>query len=286
MMELPDDWPTELAAALQPRYVIEREIGRGGMATVHLARDVHRDMLVAVKVMHPHLAETIGSERFLREVEVVASLRHDRITPLLASGSAGQVLYYVMPFVDGESLAARLNRDRRLPVPEACSVARDMAEALEFAHARGVLHRDVKPENVMLTGGRAVVLDFGLARAIGRANYRRLTETGIIVGTAFYMSPEQLREDRNLDQRIDLYALGCLLYEMLTGEPPYTGRSVNEVIGRIIKGPIPRAGRLRPEVPTALDDVITRALAKQPADRYATARDLADAIERASAQPE
>ena len=284
-MDRPDDWETELAAALHPRYVIEREIGRGGMATVHLARDVQRDVRVAVKVMHPHLAETIGTERFLREVEVVASLRHDRITPLLASGSAGQVLYYVMPFVDGESLAARLNRDRRMPVPEACSVARDMAEALEFAHSRGVLHRDVKPENVMLTGGRAVVLDFGLARAIGRANYRRLTETGIIVGTAFYMSPEQLREDRNLDQRIDLYALGCLLYEMLTGEPPYTGRSVNEVIGRIINGPIPRAARLRPEVPPALDDVITRALAKQAAGRFSTARDLADAIERASVLP-
>lgn len=284
MTELPDEWASDVAAALAPRYLIEREIGRGGMATVHLARDMHNRAQVAVKVMHPRLTETISSVRFLREVEVVSGLRHDRITPLLASGSVGPVLYYVMPYVEGESLAARLDRDRRLSVHEACAVVRDTAEALEYAHARGVLHRDVKPENVMLSGGRAVVLDFGLARAIGTANYLRLTQTGIVVGTAFYMSPEQLREDRDLDQRTDLYALGCLLYEMLTGEPPYTGRSVNDVIGHIIKSPIPRAGRLRREVPAGLDDMITRAMAKRAADRYTTAREFIAALDATSAR--
>jgi serine/threonine protein kinase len=271
--------PTDaLLIALQPRYMLEREVGRGGMATVYRALDTATGDTVAVKVMHAHLVETIGIERFLREVEIAGALRHPRIVPLLASGATGDVLYYVMPFVHGESLGARLDRERRLPLDQALWVAADVAEALDFAHRNGVLHRDVKPENVMLTGERAVVLDFGLARAIGEANYRRLTETGIIVGTAFYMSPEQLREDRDLDQRADLYALGCLVYEMLSGEPPYTGRSIAEIVGRILKAPIPSVARLREDVPAVVDHAIQRALSKRATDRFATAAEFAASL--------
>ena len=270
--------PDALTAALYPRYVIEREVGRGGMAMVHLARDQDSGRQVAIKVMHPQLVRTIGAERFFREMEIAATLRHPRIVPLLDSGGAGDVCYYIMPYLEGGSLFERLERDRRLAVSEALQVARDVAEALEFAHGQGVLHRDIKPDNVMLEGDRAVVLDFGLARALGGANYRRLTETGILVGTAFYMSPEQLREDRDLDQRTDLYALGCLLYEMLTGEPPYTGRSIGEVIGRILKSPIPSAKRLNDGVSAALDEVISRALAKRAAERFGTAGEFVEAL--------
>jgi serine/threonine-protein kinase len=271
--------PDLLTEALGQRYAVDREIGRGGMATVYLARDLREHRPVAVKVMHAGLVATIGADRFLREMDLAATLSHPRIVPLTDSGSAGRVLYYVMPYIEGESLFERLERDRQLPLADALRITRDVAEALAYAHGQGVLHRDIKPENVLLRDGRALVVDFGLARAIGAANYRRLTETGIIVGTAFYMSPEQIREDRHLDQRTDIYGLGCIFYEMLTGGPPFAGRSLNDTISRILRAPVPSARLVRPELPEAVDTALGRALAKSAADRFATADEFVAALE-------
>lgn len=270
--------PESLTETLSARYAVEREIGRGGMATVYLARDLREDRQVAVKVMHQGLVATVGADRFLREIELAASLSHPRIVPLTDSGSAGRLLYYVMPYVEGETLYERLERERTLPLDQALQIARDVASALSYAHGRGVLHRDVKPENIMVSGNSAMMVDFGLARAIGAANYRRLTETGIIVGTVFYMSPEQIREDRDLDQRTDIYSLGCILYEMLTGAPPFTGRSLSDIVTRILRSPVPSARSVRPEIPTAVDDAVRRALAKVADQRFATAEDFAAAL--------
>ena len=270
--------PEELAVALGERYSIERELGQGAMATVYLARDVRDRRPVAIKVMRPKVANVLGAERFLREIEIARSMAHPLIVPLYESGDAGGVLYYIMPYVEGESLFDRLQRERRLPLEEALRITRDVAGALGYSHARGVLHRDVKPENILLAGGRALVADFGLARAIGAADYRRLTQTGVIVGTAYYMSPEQLREERNLDQRVDVYSLGCILYEMLTGEPPYTGRSIMELATRILRAPVPSVRRLDASVPAAVDHAIGRALAKVAADRFAGMEEFAAAL--------
>ncbi len=267
-----------LGEALAGRYVIEGELGRGGMATVFQARAEGRDRSVAIKVMNPNLADALDGKRFVREMAVAASLDHPLIVPLIDSGRAGNVLYYVMPRVDGESLYLRLQRERRLPPPVAIGIARDVASALAYAHGRGVMHRDVKPENILLAGGRALIADFGLARAIGAADYTRLTATGVIVGTVYYMSPEQLREEPDLDQRTDVYSLGCMLYEMLSGEPPYTGRTLSDVASRILRGPVPSVRRLRPEVPDAVDETIARALAKARAERIATMAELLAAL--------
>ena len=233
-----------LAAALSDRYSVERELGRGGMATVYLARDVRHRRQVAIKVMHPRLLTALDTERFLREIGVAASLTHPCIVPLYDSGNTGGVLYYIMPYVEGESLYDCLQREKRVALDDALQITRDLADALGYAHSRGVLHRDVKPENILLAGGHALVADFGLARAIGAADYKKLTETGVVVGTVYYMSPEQLREDRDLDQRTDIYSLGCILYEMLTGRPPYTGASLTEVVTRILRAPVPSVQRL------------------------------------------
>ncbi len=260
--------------ALAGRYVIAGELGRGGMATVFQARGEGRDRSVALKVMNRNLADALDGKRFVREMAVAASLDHPLIVPLIDSGRAGNVLYYVMPRVDGESLYLRLQRERRLPPPVAIGIARDVASALAYAHGRGVMHRDVKPENILLAGGRALIADFGLARAIGAADYTRLTATGVIVGTVYYMSPEQLREEPDLDQRTDVYSLGCMLYEMLSGEPPYTGRTLTDVASRILRRPVPSVRRLRPEVPDAVDETIARALAKARAERIATMAEL------------
>jgi serine/threonine protein kinase len=267
-----------LAEALGDRYALEHELGRGGMATVYLARDVHHGQAVAVKVMHPGLVADLGAERFLREMGIAASLAHPLIVPLSESGNAGGVPYYIMPYVEGESLYARLQRERRLPLEAALQITHDVAAALGYAHGRRVLHRDVKPENILLAGGRALVADFGLARAIGAADYRKLTETGVIVGTIYYMSPEQLREDRDLDQRADIYSLGCILYEMLTGGPPFTGRSLTEVATRILRAPVPSASQVRAGVPAAVDAALARALAKSAAGRFATMQEFAAAL--------
>ena len=266
-----------LAEALGDRYSLERELGRGGMATVYLARDLREGRPVAIKAMHRGLVTALGTERFHREMGIAASLSHPLIVPLYDSGDAGGVLYYVMPYVEGDSLYQRLEREKRLPLDDALRITHDVADALGYAHGRGVLHRDVKPENILLTGGRAVVADFGLARAIGAADYRKLTETGVVLGTIYYMSPEQLGGRRDLDQRADIYSLGCILYEMLTGEPPYTG-TLEQVVSRIVRAPIPSAQRLSPAVPTAVDQAIGNAIAKSAADRFGTMREFAAAL--------
>jgi len=267
-----------LAEALGERYSLERELGRGGMATVYLARDIQRGEAVAIKVMHPGLAGALDSKRFVREMGIAASLAHPLIVPLYDSGSAGGLHFYIMPYVEGESLYARLQRERRLALEDTLRITHDVAAGLGYAHSRGVLHRDVKPENILLAGGHALIADFGLARAIGAADYQKLTETGVIVGTLYYMSPEQLREDPDLDQRADIYSLGCLVYEMLTGGPPYTGRSLTEVASRILRASVPSVRRLRADVPAALDRAVGRALAKSAAGRFTTMEEFAAAL--------
>ena len=242
------DIPEELRQAVGDRYRLERELGRGGMAIVYLAHDIQRERPVAIKVMHPRLATAIGAERFLREIALVQSMAHPLIVPHHDSGSAGDLLYYIMPYVAGETVFDCLERERRIPLEAALQITHDVASALGYAHSRGVLHRDVKPENILLAGGRALVADFGLARAIGSAEYEKLTQTGVIVGTIYYMSPEQLRED-TLDQRTDIYSLGCILFEMLTGGPPYAGRTLKEVATRILQAPVPSVRQIEPSVP-------------------------------------
>jgi serine/threonine-protein kinase len=270
--------PPRVEDALRGRYEIERELGHGGMATVYLARDVRNEDAVAIKVMHPRVANALNAQRFLREIAIAGSMAHPLIVPLRDSGAAGEVLYYVMPYVEGETLAQRLNRVRRLALAEALAIAHDLADALGYAHRQGILHRDVKPENVLLAEGRALVADFGLARAIGSANYQKLTDTGVLVGTVYYMSPEQIRDDRDLDQRTDVYGLGCILYEMLTGEPPYSGRGLTEVAARILQAPVPSARRLVPELPPGVDAAMGRALAKRAVDRFGSMAEFAAAL--------
>jgi serine/threonine protein kinase len=281
----PTTAPSQLTDALAGRYVVERELGQGAMATVYLARDLRYHRPVAVKVMQPKLASALGPERFLRELEIARAMAHPLIVPLYESGDAGGMLYYIMPYVEGESLYERLQREGRLSLEDALRIAHDVAEALGYAHAQRVLHRDVKPENILLAGGRALVADFGLARAIGSAEYRRLTQTGVIVGTAYYMSPEQLREERDLDQRVDVYSLGCILYEMLTGAPPYTGRSLMELATRILRAPVPSVRQVDPDVPAAVDQAISRALAKSANDRFGSMEEFAAALPRPASQP-
>ena len=270
--------PPRVIDALRGRYEVGRELGHGGMATVYLARDVRDGRAVAIKVMHPRVANALNAQRFLREISLVGSMGHPLIVPLHDSGAVAEVLFYVMPYVEGETLGQRLSRVRRLPLDDALAITHDVADALGHAHRQGILHRDVKPENILLAGGRALVTDFGLARAIGAANYQKLTDTGVLVGTAYYMSPEQVRDDRDLDQRTDIYALGCILYEMITGEPPYTGRGLTEVASRILQGPIPSARHLVPNVPPGLDAAIARALAKRAEDRFGSMAEFAAAL--------
>jgi serine/threonine-protein kinase len=269
-----------LADALSERYALERELGRGGMATVYLAREVGGERAVAVKAMHPELASALGLERFRREMEIVGSLSHPGIVPLLDSGRAETLLYYVMPYVEGESLHERLERERRLPPDEAVRIVLQVAEALSYAHGRGILHRDVKPDNILLAANpaRALIADFGLARAVGAADSTKLTKTGTIVGTVHYMSPEQVREDRGIDERSDVYSLGCVLYEMLTGAPPFLGRSVTDLVMKILRTPPAPVSAVNPLVRPALEQAVLRALAKGPAERFPTMRQLAAAL--------
>jgi eukaryotic-like serine/threonine-protein kinase len=262
---------------LRERWTIEGEIARGGMATVYLAHN-GVGARVAIKVMQPRVVEAIGPQRFLREIAVARSMEHPLIVPLLESGEAAGALYYVMPYVRGEALARRLERDRRLPIAEAVRYTRDIASALGYAHARGILHRDVKPENLLLGGGRALVADFGLARAIGAADYERLTWTGVIVGTAHYLSPEQLLEERDLDGRTDIYCLATVLFEMLTGAPPFTGANLTELANRILRSAPPPLRDLRPDVPEVVDLALSRALAKSVTGRFATMEEFAAAL--------
>ena len=268
-----------LRAALAERYALERELGRGGMATVYLARDLKHGRLVAIKVLRPEIAAALGPERFLREIEVAARLTHPHILPLHDSGQAGGFLFYVMPYIEGESLRDRLEREGQLPVEEALRITREVASALSYAHSHDVVHRDIKPENILLSGGEAVVADFGIARAITQAAGNKLTETGIPVGTPSYMSPEQASGAVPIDGRSDVYSLACVLYEMLVGEPPYTGPTAQVVIAKRFTDPVPSVRRLRDTIPPTMDAAITKALAKAPTDRFATAAQFGEALE-------
>jgi serine/threonine-protein kinase len=266
-------------------YRVLRTLGRGGMATVYLARDERHRRSVALKVLHPDLAHVLGSERFLREIEIAANLTHPHILPLHDSGEAAGLLYYIMPYVEGESLRDRLNREIQLPVEDALQIAREVADALAYAHGQGVIHRDIKPENILLSGGHALVADFGIARAFGQAGAEQLTGTGIAVGTAAYMSPEQASGQRQLDGRSDVYSLGCVLYEMLAGEPPYTGPSAQAIIAKRFSDPVPRLHRVRPSVPESVDQAVTRALDPVAADRIPTAAEFARLLQPSAATP-
>jgi serine/threonine protein kinase len=268
-----------LQSALEDRYRVERELGRGGMATVYLAHDLRHDRPVALKVFHPELAATLG-ERFLREIRVAAKLSHPHILTVHDSGESAGFLWYTMPVVDGESLRQRIQRERQLPVEEAVRIARTVAEALDFAHAHGIVHRDIKPENILLFGNEPMVADFGIALAIDAVGQDRLTQTGFSLGTPSYMSPEQACAEPRLDGRTDIYSLGCVLYEMLAGEPPYTGPTPQAVVARRLTEPPPSLRTVR-ELPDALEQAVHKALARSAADRFATAGDFARAITEA-----
>ena len=274
-----------LQAAVALRYAIERELGRGGMATVYLAEDLKHHRRIAIKVLRPELAAALGPNRFLREIETAARLNHPHILPLHDSGEADGLLYYVMPFVEGESLRDRLAREGQLPLEDAVQIAREVSDALSYAHSQDVVHRDIKPENILLAGGHALVVDFGIGRAITAAGGDRLTQTGISVGTPAYMSPEQATGATRLDGRSDLYSLGCVLYEMLAGHPPFLGVTARELIARHTLDPVPSLQSVRPGVPNAVEQAIARALAKAPADRFATAAALSAALDDAVTAP-
>jgi serine/threonine protein kinase/tetratricopeptide (TPR) repeat protein len=272
-----------IRAALADRYTIEREIGQGGMATVYLAEDLKHHRQVAIKVMRPELAESVGGERFLREVEIAAKLSHPNILPVFDSGEASGFLYYVMPLVEGESLPDRLKREKQLPVGEALRIAREVAEALAYAHHRGIVHRDIKPANILLNEGHAMVADFGIARAASSGG-AALTQTGLAIGTPQYMSPEQASGDPNVDGRTDIYALGCVLYEMLAGEPPFTGPTAQAIIARALTESARPLQQTRATLAPVISTAVFTAMAKAPADRYANARDMATALTTAEDQ--
>jgi serine/threonine-protein kinase len=282
MSELPD----RLEAALAGRYTIERELGAGGMATVYLARDPKHDRQVALKVMRPELSAVLGVDRFVREIRIAAKLNHPRVLALHDSGEADGFLYFVMPYVEGESLRAKIDREKQLSIDEAVTLTRQVASALDYAHQQGVIHRDIKPENILLHRGEAVVADFGIALAVTAAGGERLTETGLALGTPQYMSPEQAMGDRELDGRSDIYSLGAVLYEMVTGEPPQGGATVQAVIAKLlIERPTPPRV-VRDNVPEAIDRAIMKALAKVPADRFDSALEFAAALTAKAADPE
>jgi Tol biopolymer transport system component/tRNA A-37 threonylcarbamoyl transferase component Bud32 len=268
-----------LAAALADRYRIERELGQGGMATVYLAHDVRHGRKVALKVLRPELAAVIGAERFLVEIKTTANLQHPHILPLHDSGEADGTVFYVMPYVEGESLRDRLTREHQLSVDEAIRIAREVADALGYAHGHGIIHRDIKPENILLHGGHALVADFGIALAISKSDGgTRMTETGMSLGTPHYMSPEQAMGEREITAKSDVYALGCVLYEMLAGEPPFSGPTAQAVIARVLTEE-PRSLILqRRTIPPHVEAAVLKALAKLPADRFATAAQFDDAL--------
>jgi len=282
------DLREQLRTGLSGRYAIERELGRGGMATVFLAQDLRHGRPVALKVLHPDLAASLGPERFGREIQFAARLQHPHILTVLDSGETpatsegARQLWFTMPYVEGESLRARITRERQLPLDVALGIAREAARALDYAHQHGIIHRDIKPENILLTeDGSTLVADFGIARALG--GEEGLTQTGMAVGTPAYMSPEQASADRSTDARTDVYALGAVLYEMLAGEPPYTGPTAQAIIMKRFTEPVPSIRSVRPNVPEAVDQAIRRALAPVPADRFATAGEFARAVQSVSA---
>jgi serine/threonine-protein kinase len=272
------DPASRLSAALADRYRVERELGAGGMATVYLAHDVRHDRRVALKVLRPELAAVIGAERFLAEIRTTANLQHPHILALFDSGQVDGTVFYVMPYVDGESLRDRIAREKQLPIEDALRIAREVGDALQYAHGHGVIHRDIKPENILLQGGHALVADFGIALAAAKTGGTRMTETGMSLGTPRYMSPEQAMGERELDARADIYALGCVLYEMLTGEAPFTGTTAQAIVAKVLTEKpaaiIPRRDRVAPHV----EEAILTALEKLPADRFATAAEFVAAI--------
>jgi TolB-like protein/tRNA A-37 threonylcarbamoyl transferase component Bud32 len=265
--------------AFAGRYEIERELGSGGMATVYLARDLKHDRKVAIKILRPELAAALGPDRFPREIRIVAQLQHPHVLPLHDSGETAGFLYYVMPFVDGESLRAKLDREGQLPVHDAVKILREVADALAYAHGQGVLHRDIKPDNVMLSGRHALVMDFGVAKAVSSAGAEKLTTVGVAVGTPTYMSPEQATGAEHIDQRSDVYALGVLGYEMLTGSPPFTGKTPQAILSAHVMEPAPDVTQGRPTVPAAVADLIRRCLEKNPADRWQNAEEILHQLE-------
>ena len=267
-----------LAAALARRYAIERQLGAGGMATVYLARDLKHDREIALKVLRPEIAAALGAERFLREIQISAKLDHPHILTLIDSGAAAGFLYYVLPYVRGESLRDKLDREKQLGIAEALAITTQVASALDYAHRQGVVHRDIKPENILLREGEAVVADFGLALAVREAGGPRLTESGLALGTPQYMSPEQATGGRQVDARSDVYSLAALLYEMLTGEPPHTGPSAQAVIAKLLTAPPTRIRTVRDTVPEGVDNAVAKALAKVPADRFASVAEFAAAL--------
>ncbi len=267
-----------LTTALAGHYRVERELGQGGMATVYLAEDLRHGRKVAIKVLHPELSAVIGSSRFLAEIKVTANLQHPHILGLIDSGEADGLLYYVMPYVSGESLRGRLMRERQLPVDEAVRLAREVASALDYAHRQGVVHRDIKPENVLLQDGQALVADFGIALAVQQAGGHRMTQTGMSLGTPAYMSPEQAMGEREIGTRSDVYALGAMTYEMLAGEPPFTGPNSQAIVAKVLTEQPPPLRPKRPTVPPVTEAAILTALQKLPADRWSSAREFADAL--------
>ncbi|HTR20180.1 MAG TPA: protein kinase [Gemmatimonadales bacterium] len=273
-----------IQTALGDRYAIEREIGRGGMATVYLAQDLKHDRQVAVKVLHPELAATLGPERFLREIKVAARLSHPHIVSLHDSGEVGGFLYYVMPFIEGESLRDRLNREHQIPLDEALQITRHVASALAYAHSTGVVHRDIKPENVMLHQGEAVVTDFGIAKAVTSAAGNNLTQTGSAVGTPAYMSPEQAAGDP-VDNRSDVYSLACMLYEMLTGRHPFEANTAQAMLVKHLTETAPSLRAVRADLPPAVEQAVAKALAKKASDRFATAMEFAQALHSGATPP-
>jgi hypothetical protein len=277
------DLLSRLQSALGAHYSVERELGRGGMATVYLARDLKHDREVALKVLRPELTAILGRERFLNEVRLTAKLDHPHILTLIDSGETEGLLWYVLPFIRGESLRQRLQRERQLPVDEALAITKQIAGALEYAHARGVIHRDIKPENILLHEGEAMLTDFGIALAVKEAGGSRLTETGLSLGTPSYMSPEQATGDRALDARSDIYSLAAVLYEMLAGEPPHTGATVQAVIARLMTERPTRLRTIRDTVPEGVDNAVAQALAIVPADRFSSARAFAAGLTAAPA---
>jgi serine/threonine-protein kinase len=268
-----------LKIALADRYAIERELGQGGMATVYLAQDLKHRRAVAVKLLRSELAGGIGPERFLREIEIAAGLSHPHILPLFDSGSSNGLLYYVMPYIEGESLRQRLDRERQLPIEDALRITREVGEALGYAHGLGFVHRDIKPANILLSHNHAVVADFGIARAITAAGGEQLTEAGLSLGTPSYMSPEQALGGSEVDGRSDLYSLGCMLYEMLVGHPPFLGHNAQQILARHVMDPVPSPRTVRAAVPLALEQALLQALAKAPVDRYATVAQFIEALE-------
>ncbi|HUF76037.1 MAG TPA: protein kinase [Longimicrobiales bacterium] len=268
-----------LVAALGGKYRIERKLGEGGMASVYLAQDLKHERSVALKVLKPELAAVLGAERFLSEIKTTANLQHPHILPLFDSGSADGYLYYVMPFIDGETLREKLDRERQLGVEEAVRITRDVSDALDYAHRHGVIHRDIKPGNILLHDGRPVVADFGIALAVSAAGGGRMTETGLSLGTPHYMSPEQAGADRDLSARSDVYSLGCVLYEMLAGQPPHTGPSAQSILVRILTETPRPLTELRHTVPTHVASAVAKAIEKLPADRFEGAKAFRDALE-------